>query len=111
VRLSALAGEPWAAGCDRCRANLVQACARAGIKPLIAYATDDHLAVQRLVSRGLAVTALPALAFALHHEPGVVRLQAPELGTRRVWAAVAARPRPPAVEALLAEIVAAGAGR
>ena len=105
VRLADLATSPWVAGCTRCRTHLVDACARAGVRPRLAYTTDDHLAVQRLVSRGLAVAALPALAFALHHEPGVVRRQAPELGPRRVAALVATAPRSPATTAMLAELV------
>jgi DNA-binding transcriptional LysR family regulator len=109
VRLAHLADAPWVAGCARCREHLLAACSRAGVQPRLAYTTDDHLAVQRLVSRGLAVAALPALAFALHREPGVVRLAAPELGPRRVAVLAAAPPRPPAVAALLSELVTATA--
>ncbi|XVQ15586.1 LysR family transcriptional regulator [Spirillospora sp. CA-255316] len=101
-----LAEETWASGCERCRGHLLRACARAGFSPRIAYATDDHIAVQRLVARGLAVTAMPALAFALHHEPGVALPPCPGLGRRRITALVAAGPVPPAVAALLDEIIA-----
>ncbi|MQY08020.1 LysR family transcriptional regulator [Actinomadura macrotermitis] len=107
VRLAELAGETWASGCERCRGHLLHACAQAGFTPDIAFATDDHVAVQRLVARGLAVTALPGLAFALHHEPDVAVVPAPELGTRRVAAVVPAGPRPPAVAALLDGLAAA----
>lgn len=100
-----LADEPWAAGCERCRGHLVRVCAEAGFAPRIAFATDDHIAVQRLVARGLAVTAMPALAFDLHHEPGVALPACPDLGRRRISALVPDGPRPPAVTALLDELV------
>jgi DNA-binding transcriptional LysR family regulator len=106
VRLADLAGETWVAGCERCRSHLLQACRAAGVEPRIAYATDDYMAVQRLVARGLAIAALPGLAFGLHREPGVARLSAPELGYRRITAVVPAGPRPPAVTAMLDRLVA-----
>lgn len=106
VALADLADETWASGCERCRDHLVWACARAGFEPRVAFATDDHIAVQRLVARGVAVTALPGLAFALHREPGVALPPAPELEERRLAALVPAGPRPPAVSALLDELVA-----
>ncbi|SEG84695.1 DNA-binding transcriptional regulator, LysR family [Thermomonospora echinospora] len=109
VRLADLAGQTWASGCQRCRGHLVRACRAAGFEPKIAFATDDHIAVQRLVGRGLAVTALPALAFTLHREPGVAVLAAAELGRRHITALVPDGPRPPAVAALLDELVAAAA--
>jgi len=110
VTLPALAGETWASGCERCRGHLLRTCAQAGFSPRIAYSTDDHIAVQRLVSRGLAVTALPALAFDLHHEPGVALPPCPDLGGRRISALVPDGPTPPATAALLDEIAAVAAG-
>lgn len=107
VRLVDLAEDTWASGCERCRGHLVRACEAAGFTPRIAFATDDHIAVQRLVARGLAVTALPGLAFALHREPGPAVLAVPALGLRRIAALVPAGPRPPAVAALLDELVVA----
>ncbi|MFB4303571.1 LysR family transcriptional regulator [Actinomadura sp. NTSP31] len=109
VRLADLAEETWASGCARCRDHLRWACGRAGFVPRIAFATDDHVAVQRLVAHGLAVTALPGLALGLHREPGVTVPAAPDLGKRRIAALVPAGPRPPAVAALLDELAAAGA--
>ncbi|MFI0445981.1 LysR family transcriptional regulator [Actinomadura sp. 6N118] len=107
--LADLAEETWASGCERCRGHLLRACEQAGFIPRIAFATDDHVAVQRLVARGLAVTALPGLALALHHEPGVALPPLPGLGRRRVSALVPAGERPPAVAALLDELgIAAG---
>lgn len=106
-RLEQLAGETWATGCERCRGHLLRACEQAGFQPRIAFATDDHIAVQRLVARGLAVTALPGMAFTLHREPGLALPPLPALGRRQVSAMVPAGPRPPAVAALLDELTAA----
>ncbi|XRQ15238.1 LysR family transcriptional regulator [Actinomadura welshii] len=107
-RLADLAGETWASGCARCRDHLRWACERAGFTPDIAFATEDHVAIQRLVARGLAVTTLPQLALGLHAEPGVARPDV-RAGTRRIAALVAAGPRPPAVTALLEELTAVAA--
>ncbi|SNR80789.1 LysR family transcriptional regulator [Actinomadura mexicana] len=106
-RLEALAGETWASGCARCRDHLRWACARAGFAPDIAFATEDHVAIQRLVARGLAVTTLPELALGLHTEPGVAFPDVRDVGGRRISAVVAAGQRPPAVAALLDELTAA----
>jgi DNA-binding transcriptional LysR family regulator len=105
-RLQDLAGETWASGCARCRDHLRWACAQAGFTPDIAFATEDHVAIQRLVARGLAVTTLPALALSLHTEPGVAVPDVPAVGSRTISAVVAAGPRPPAVAALLDELAA-----
>jgi DNA-binding transcriptional LysR family regulator len=110
VDLADLAGETWASGCERCRGHLLRSCERAGFTPRIAFATDDHIAVQRLVARGLAVTALPGLALGLHREPQVALPRAPGLGQRHVSVLLPAGPRPPAVSALLDELVAAAEG-
>ncbi|WP_433461319.1 LysR family transcriptional regulator [Spirillospora sp. CA-128828] len=105
-RLADLAGETWASGCARCRDHLRWACGKAGFVPDIAFATEDHVAIQRLVARGLAVTTLPGLALDLHTEPGVAAPGVPDVGGRRISAVVAAGPRPPAVAALLDELAA-----
>ncbi|WP_030170974.1 LysR family transcriptional regulator [Spirillospora albida] len=109
VNLADLAEETWASGCFRCRDHLVWACAEAGFVPSIAFATEDHVAIQRFVARGLAVTALPGLALGLHSEPDVVVPRAPALGSRHIAALVPAGPRPPAVTALLDELTAVAA--
>ncbi len=62
VAIGELAGEPWIAGCPRCRGQLVEACERAGFTPRIDFATDDYPAVVGLVSAGLGVAVLPQLA-------------------------------------------------
>ena len=109
-RLEDLAGETWASGCARCRDHLRWACRKAGFTPDIAFSTEDHVAIQRLVARGLAVTTLPALALGLHTEPGVAVPDVRGVGGRRISAVVPAGPRPPAVAALLDELAAASPG-
>src|SRR5690625_1880253 len=105
--LIGLAVAAWASGCDRFRSHPEFRCRAAGFEPRIDFATDQYRAVQRLVACGLAVAALPDLAFARHREPGVVRQALPELGSRRIYAAVSAGPQPPAVAAMLVELAAA----
>ncbi|MCP2257753.1 ModE molybdate transport repressor domain-containing protein [Streptoalloteichus tenebrarius] len=61
VRLTDLAGESWIAGCPRCSQHLVQVCGETGFTPDIAFSTDDNLAVQSLVAKGLGVAASPGL--------------------------------------------------
>ncbi|MEU6479606.1 LysR family transcriptional regulator [Streptomyces sp. NPDC047017] len=62
MAIADLAGEPWIAGCPRCRGQLVEACASAGFTPRIDFATDDYPAVVGLVGAGLGVAVLPQLA-------------------------------------------------
>ncbi len=69
--LAAYAGARWIAGCERCRAHLVESCERAGFTPAIAFETDDYVAVQALVAAGLGVSTLPGLALTANRHPGV----------------------------------------
>ncbi|WAP57675.1 LysR family transcriptional regulator [Streptomyces sp. S465] len=62
VGIAELAGEPWIAGCPRCRGHLVQVCESAGFTPRIDFATDDYPTVVGLVGAGLGVAVLPELA-------------------------------------------------
>ena len=92
---------PWIAGCERCRAYLLDTCATAGFQPRISYETDDYVAVQSLVAAGLGVTTLPGLALAASRNPGVRTAPLPG-STRYVLAATyGAPPDPPATAALL----------
>jgi molybdate transport repressor ModE-like protein len=60
--VAALAGEDWIAGCPRCRGHLLELCGRAGFAPRIAIETDNVVAVEGLVSRGVGVATLPRMA-------------------------------------------------
>lgn len=72
VSLADLADEPWIAGCPKCRATFVQACAAAGFEPDVAFTTDDNLAVQSLVVAGVGVAIMPGLVLSFLRHPKVV---------------------------------------
>jgi DNA-binding transcriptional LysR family regulator len=74
VDLRRLRDATWIAGCPRCRGHLVHLCDEAGFAPRIAYATDDHVAVQAMVGAGLGVALLPRLVLdAVHRDDVAVR--------------------------------------
>ena len=106
--LADLAEETWVAGCDRCRAHLVEACHAAGFAPAIAFTTDDFVTQQALVAAGLAVAAMPRSTLAAHADPGVRAAPCAELGARRIMVAAIGDPLPPAVAALRDRLAAVG---
>jgi molybdate transport repressor ModE-like protein len=108
LRLEELADETWIAGCDRCRAHLLHACAEAGFEPRIAFATDDYVAVQSLVAAGVGVALLPSLGLRAARRADVAVRDLAGTPVRSVYAVTprAAR-RPPAVQAMLEQLVAA----
>ena len=99
--LARLSDQRWIAGCDRCREHLLRQCASAGFTPRISFTTDDFVAAQALVTAGLGVTLLPALALRAARNPGIrtARLR----GTRRSVVALryGEAPDPPATALLL----------
>lgn len=106
LQLDRLAGETWIAGCDRCRAYLLQACRQAGFEPHVRHVTDDYVVVQSLVAHGLGIALLPdtSLRAFRHAEVDVRRVRGVE--PRRLGAVH----RPgvetiPAVGAVLAALV------
>ncbi|ETK33591.1 LysR family transcriptional regulator [Microbispora sp. ATCC PTA-5024] len=108
--LAGHAGSRWIAGCDRCRAHLLDLCAAAGFEPRVSFTTDDYVAVQAMVAAGLGVAVLPRLALSAHRHPGVRTAGLPG-STRRVSAATYGEPPdPPATAALVAALVAAVEG-
>jgi DNA-binding transcriptional LysR family regulator len=108
--LARLADQRWIAGCDRCREHLLRQCAAAGFTPRISFTTDDFVAAQALVTAGLGVTLLPALALRAARNPGIrtARLR----GTRRCVVAIryGEAPDPPATALLLDALRAAAGG-
>ena len=73
VDLERLSGQPWIAGCPRCRGHLLELADAAGFVPRIAFETDNFVAVEGMVAQGLGVALLPALALAASpRHPGVV---------------------------------------
>lgn len=98
----------WAAGCERCRAHLLQICASAGFTPRIRHTTDDYVVVQSLVAQGLAVAALPESSLTAHHHPDVLAVDVPGLGARTIDAVtLPGVERVPAVAGVLGALAAA----
>ena len=54
----------WIGGCERCQAELLATCGRAGFTPRIDSLSDDMVVVQSLVAAGAGVATLPGLALA-----------------------------------------------
>jgi DNA-binding transcriptional LysR family regulator len=91
----------WVGGCERCRAALVTACARAGFSPRIAYSSDDIVVIQSLVASGMGVATLPGLALEAHRVPGIHTTELTD-DARQVYAATYGDPPdPPATTALI----------
>ncbi|MET9253369.1 LysR family transcriptional regulator [Streptomyces sp. NPDC003717] len=107
-----LAGEPWIAGCPRCRGQLVEVCEGAGFTPRIDFATDDYPAVVGLVGAGLGVAVLPQLAVESVRPRGA-RTLALEPAVRREIVALTLPDlaQVPAVRATLDELARAASGQ
>lgn len=106
--LEPLADADWIAGCERCRADLVARCERAGFTPRVAFETDDYVAVQALVAAGAGVSVLPGLALRAHRHPGVAVSRLPGAGRRVLAVTYGDRP-PPGARAVVEGLRAAGA--
>ncbi|MEU4150161.1 MULTISPECIES: LysR substrate-binding domain-containing protein [unclassified Streptomyces] len=111
VAIGELAGEPWIAGCPRCRGQLVQVCEGAGFTPRIDFATDDYPAVIGLVGAGLGVAVLPQLAVDSVRPRGVrvVRLE-PAVRREIVALTLPDLAQVPAVAATLEQLARAAEG-
>ncbi|MGN8247345.1 LysR family transcriptional regulator [Cellulomonas soli] len=107
--LADLAGEPWIAGCPRCRGHLLADAAGRGFTPTVEHATDHYMAVLALVASGLGVALLPGLVRpTADRDPGVVLRPAVGLTGRTVHAVTTPDLlRVPAVAATLHALVAA----
>ncbi|OLT52436.1 LysR family transcriptional regulator [Cellulosimicrobium sp. CUA-896] len=106
--LERLADADWIAGCERCRADLVARCERAGFSPRVAFETDDYVAVQALVAAGAGVSVLPGLALRAHRHAGVEVRRLPG-AERRVLAVTYGERPPPGARAVVAGLRSAGA--
>jgi molybdate transport repressor ModE-like protein len=96
--------ERWVGGCDRCRAHLVEVCAREGFEPQIAYSTDDMVAIQALVSAGMGVATIPGLALEAHRHPDLNAYEIPG-AERHVYVATYGDPPDPPPTAALLEVL------
>ncbi|MGW7696691.1 LysR family transcriptional regulator [Streptomyces asiaticus] len=86
VGIAELAGEPWIAGCPRCRGHLVEVCESEGFTPRIDFATDDYPTVVGLVGAGLGVAVLPELALESVRTKGATTLEVEPVVRREVVA-------------------------
>ncbi|MEU6313176.1 LysR family transcriptional regulator [Streptomyces sp. NPDC047014] len=110
VGMAELAGEPWIAGCPRCRRHLVEVCEGAGFTPRIDFATDDYPAVVGLVGAGLGVAVLPELAVESVRAKGVSTVAVEPAVEREVVAlTLPDLARVPAVAATIAQLERAAA--
>ncbi|WP_058235175.1 LysR substrate-binding domain-containing protein [Devriesea agamarum] len=82
LRLSDLASEQWIAGCERCRAHLLETARDAGFTPRIRHSTDDYHVVQRLITHGAGIALLPAIALDAYRCDRVAFRALPELSNR-----------------------------
>ncbi|MFF8832518.1 LysR family transcriptional regulator [Streptomyces sp. NPDC015131] len=112
VHLADLAHERWIAGCARCNANFLHACAEAGFSPDIACTTDDNLVMQSLVAAGVGIAMVPALVLSfLCHDKVTGRIVEPHT-RRQVYAYVLSdHLRIPATSLMLDAIVSVAASR
>ncbi|WP_322785561.1 LysR family transcriptional regulator [Cellulosimicrobium cellulans] len=108
VDLAPLADAAWIAGCERCRADLVGRCERAGFTPRVAFETDDYVAVQALVASGVGVSLLPALALRAHRDPRVTVRALPGAARRVLAVTYGERPSPGAAAVVEGLVRAAG---
>lgn len=108
--LRGLADETWIAGCDRCRAYLLQACGDAGFEPRIRHVTDDYVVVQSLVAHGLGVALLPDTSLQAFRHPDVEVRRVRGVAPRQLGAVH--RPGVEAIPAVAAvlEVLVEGAG-
>lgn len=106
--LAPLADAAWIAGCERCRADLVGRCERAGFTPRVAFETDDYVAVQSLVAAGVGVSLLPALALRAHRDPRVRTHALPGAARRVLAVTYGERPSPGAAAVVDGLVRAAG---
>lgn len=112
LTLADLREEPWIAGCERCRANLLSNAQRAGFTPHVRHSTDDATVVQRLIQHGAGVALLPEIALEAYPSWQVVVRALPDLADRTIG--LVSRPGAlavPAVAALRAALTAEAAER
>ncbi len=106
VDLAELSGEPWIAGCPRCRGHLVQLADAAGFRPEVTYETEDYVAVMGLVAEGLGVALIPDLILRTVQHPDVVALPLTPSSRRTITAVTTPDlQRVPAVAATLDALV------
>lgn len=84
LTLGDLAKDPWIAGCERCRANLISSARRAGFSPTVRHSTDDTIVVQQLIMHGGGVALMPETALEAAPSADVVIRAIPDLDNRMI---------------------------
>jgi DNA-binding transcriptional LysR family regulator len=84
LMLADLATEPWIAGCERCRTNLISSARRAGFSPQVRHSTDDTIVVQQLIMHGGGVALVPETALEAAPSADVVVRDLPDLDNRMI---------------------------
>lgn len=104
--LKDLAGDPWIAGCPKCRGHLLHLAREAGFTPDVAFETEDYVAVQGLVAEGLGVALIPDLILRTTHHPQVEALPMRPASRREIFAVTTPDlARVPAVQATIEALV------
>ena len=82
--LGDLAEDPWIAGCERCRANLISSARRAGFSPRVRHSTDDTTVVLQLIMHGGGVALMPETALDAAPAADLVVRAIPDLDNRMI---------------------------
>ena len=84
LTLADLATDPWIAGCERCRANLISSARTAGFSPTVRHSTDDTIVVQQLIMHGGGVALIPEIALEAAPPADLVVRALPDLDNRMI---------------------------
>ena len=84
LTLADLATDPWIAGCERCRANLISNARKAGFSPTVRHSTDDTIVVQQLIMHGGGVALIPEIALEAAPPADLVVRALPDLDNRMI---------------------------
>ena len=84
LTLADLAEDPWIAGCERCRANLISSARTAGFSPTVRHSTDDTIVVQQLIMHGGGVALIPEIALEAAPPADLVVRALPDLDNRMI---------------------------
>lgn len=84
LTLADLREDPWIAGCERCRANLISSARKAGFSPTVRHSTDDTIVVQQLIMHGGGVALIPEIALEAAPPADLAVRALPDLDNRMI---------------------------
>lgn len=102
VSIGELQNDSWISDCSpdpTCREALWLLCAQAGYRPMVAFESDDYLAIGRLVAAEVGVAFVPALA--VEQMPAEVTLLQLRPRVRRRISALRSATAPPVADAMI----------